>query len=494
MSKILKNTTASLIEIDDTGVTLAASPATYTIPQTDYPLWAASSDIITQIGNGDVIVSDGSSNLSIADGTDLIKGIFANPLGVASGTTRTPIGNVGDCLKTSTTIAPGEDNPSHDSFGRFRVTQSQVAYTLRFINGQNPLLTTTNTVSGGTVTNNDLTSSADVNVTITNGSRALLQSKEYIQYTPGKTSQAYLAGRFSANSANRKQRLGCFDDNDGLFFEYESGILYSVTRTSVSGSPVDTRVASTDWNIDKMDGTGPSGITLNPELIQTYIIQFQWHGSGMRIWGLSLNNTILFVHKQSNANVGTNPWAKSADFPIRGEVVNTATAANTATLRIQSFVALTEGADFNGNQRHAVSRSTNKAVNTSAFIPCFSVRLKAAFNRGSLKVIKVPVLSTSTDNLEIRLILNPTLTAASWTSAGTNSIAEFDESATAASGGEVLSVFYAVGRGTSQVLIDDTLLKLVADYSGTADILTLAVKSIDNAATVRAGMVFLENF
>ena len=76
MSKILKNSTAGAILITDTGVSIPASPATYTIVQTDYPLWSASSDIITQIGNGNIIVNDGSFDLSKADGTALIQGNF----------------------------------------------------------------------------------------------------------------------------------------------------------------------------------------------------------------------------------------------------------------------------------------------------------------------------------------------------------------------------------------------------------------------------------
>lgn len=76
MSKILKNQTVSPIVINDTGVTLPASPATYIIPPEDYLTWAASSDIIVHIGSGDVIVSDGSSDLSPSDGMELIDGIW----------------------------------------------------------------------------------------------------------------------------------------------------------------------------------------------------------------------------------------------------------------------------------------------------------------------------------------------------------------------------------------------------------------------------------
>lgn len=78
MSKILKNETASPINVVDTGVTIAASPGSYTIPPQDYLIWAASSDVITFIGSGDLVVNDGSFDLNINQGTDLILGIF-NP-------------------------------------------------------------------------------------------------------------------------------------------------------------------------------------------------------------------------------------------------------------------------------------------------------------------------------------------------------------------------------------------------------------------------------
>jgi hypothetical protein len=77
VSKILRNTTASPITVVDVGsVIIPASPGSYTIPAQDYWLWAASSNVITFIGDGDLVVNDGSFDLNISDGTDLIKGLY----------------------------------------------------------------------------------------------------------------------------------------------------------------------------------------------------------------------------------------------------------------------------------------------------------------------------------------------------------------------------------------------------------------------------------
>lgn len=64
MSKILKNTTASAIAIKDTGITIPASPGTYTIPPQDYLLWSASLDMITPINSGDLVVNNGVVDLA----------------------------------------------------------------------------------------------------------------------------------------------------------------------------------------------------------------------------------------------------------------------------------------------------------------------------------------------------------------------------------------------------------------------------------------------
>lgn len=73
MAKILKNTTASSIVIADVGITIPAN-SNYTIQPTDYLLWAASDDIVTEIGLGNIIVNDGSFDLPKAPGIALIQG------------------------------------------------------------------------------------------------------------------------------------------------------------------------------------------------------------------------------------------------------------------------------------------------------------------------------------------------------------------------------------------------------------------------------------
>jgi len=108
MAKILKNQTGSAVSISDTGITVPAS-GNYTIPPQDYNLWAASSDVITEIGDGTLVVNDGSEDLSISDGVDLIKGIYQKSR-IIGNTDSTLIGNEGDRLKVK-----GDNIDHHES-------------------------------------------------------------------------------------------------------------------------------------------------------------------------------------------------------------------------------------------------------------------------------------------------------------------------------------------------------------------------------------------
>ena len=70
MAKILKNQTGAAILIADMGVRLPASPATYTIPPQDFPLWASSVDIVSPVTGGSVVVNNGLADLLPSDGID----------------------------------------------------------------------------------------------------------------------------------------------------------------------------------------------------------------------------------------------------------------------------------------------------------------------------------------------------------------------------------------------------------------------------------------
>lgn len=122
MSKILTNSTAGTIFINDTGVSILAN-ASYTLPEQDYLLWAASSDVVGYIGSASLIVSDGSFSLSISDGIDLIKGAFPKILKAI------PYGLISTAYNEITAIASGINSNilSYTASNNIRVVGANVA-------------------------------------------------------------------------------------------------------------------------------------------------------------------------------------------------------------------------------------------------------------------------------------------------------------------------------------------------------------------------------
>ncbi len=108
-----------------------------------------------------------------------------------------------------------------------------------------------------------------------------MQSWEYIPYQPGKGQFHASTFVFGAGVANVTVDVGSFDLANGVFCR-QNGIygLQFVKRSSTSGSAVDTVVSRVDWNIDKLDGTGPSGLTIDETKCQILIIDYQFLGMG----------------------------------------------------------------------------------------------------------------------------------------------------------------------------------------------------------------------
>jgi hypothetical protein len=110
--------------------------------------------------------------------------------------------------------------------------------------------------------------------------------------------------------------IGYFDSLNGLFFRQTGTALSVVRRTSTSGSVVDNVVEQANWNLDKLDGTGASGFTLDDTKAQILFIDFQYLGMGRVRMGFDINGIIVYCHEFLNANVLDVPYMQSGTLPI----------------------------------------------------------------------------------------------------------------------------------------------------------------------------------
>ena len=84
---------------------------------------------------------------------------------------------------------------------------------------------------------------------------------------------------------------------------------------------VETEWNQSDWNIDRCDGTGKSGYTLDPTKMQMFYMDYSWYGAGFVRWGFrALDGDVIYAHKIPNNNQNTEAYMRSGNLPARYEV------------------------------------------------------------------------------------------------------------------------------------------------------------------------------
>jgi len=91
-----------------------------------------------------------------------------------------------------------------------------------------------------------------------------------------------------------------------------------------------------EWNMDKLDGTGPSGYNVLPWKMQMIAIQYTWYAVGFIEFHLrGADGKFVFFHRIRNSNVNTEAYMRTANLPVRYEVEN-ASARNKLKATINS--------------------------------------------------------------------------------------------------------------------------------------------------------------
>jgi hypothetical protein len=269
------------------------------------------------------------------------------------------------------------DTPNLDAFSRLRISGIDTIFDSSFQYDLQPLIYEAKVANNGAVAHDADKVSALVSVAAQASSSAILQSKQYHRYIPGKSQLVVMTQILGAATANVVKRVGYFDAENGIFLEQNGTTdLAVVRRTSVGAGTTDNRVIQADWNLDRLDGTGPSGLTLDLSKASIFIIDLQWLGMGRVRVGFDIDGQIDYVHEFLNANILDVPYMQTANLPIRWEVTGSAVGSLLATC---ASVNSEGGADKFFGYQFAYSRASVTAASGVATYG-FSIRPKATFN------------------------------------------------------------------------------------------------------------------
>lgn len=397
-----------------------------------------------------------------------------------------------------TYIAEGDGNVNFygtalDAFGRIRVSEPFTLFDSQNRYLKDPQFDETLTGSGTTtfVVNEGV---VDMDVTTASGDKVVRQSKRRFPYQPGKSLLVLATFVMDDAQTELRQRVGYFDDNNGVFLQLDDDEVSFVLRSYVTGSVSDTRkVTKSNWNVDKFDGTGPSGLTLDITKAQILFFDFEWLGVGSVRCGFVINGKLYLAHVYHNANLISTTYMTTAILPVRYEIEAKAALTSAAKLKQICSTVISEGGYRQKSFVHWARMTTETTVGTS-FEPLVSIRLNA--NRLGAIVIpaKFDVMPTDTGFYEAALIKNATLTGASYTT-GTFTNVDFDVAATALTGGTIVDLIYLASTNQSKTSFEQIIgynfdLQLGTTIGGTSDVYTLAARTFSGTNDIIGSLGF----
>jgi len=386
-----------------------------------------------------------------------------------------------------------------DAFGRVRVSNPFTLFdsSHRFADNNLWATSTTGTAAATFSANEGL-----VNLTVgsASGDQIIRETIKVFSYQPGKSLLAMSTFVMGTAKANLRQRVGYYGAANGIYFERSGTTNYMVERSSVSGAVVDTPVAQANWNQDTLDGTGPSGLTLDSSKAQILYMDVEWLGLGTVRTGFIINGQFVPAHNFDHANLVSTTYITTASLPLRYEMTNLAATASASTLKQVCSTVISEG----GYQLAGAQQSIGNAVNVpttlttaATFYPVISLRLKSARLEGIAILTSLSILGvTNNANYNWQVVAGGSTTAGTWVSAGANSSVEYNLTGTAftTGTGRVLASGFFQGSNQGSTSVDILKQALFAfqlerqPFTATAYELTLICAAASNGDQVLASL------
>ena len=332
-----------------------------------------------------------------------------------------------------------------DAFGRIRVAQPLTLFDSSHRYRDNGLWNTA-TASGGAAVFSPNEGLVNLNVTSTGGSQVLRETAKVFSYQPGKSLLVMNTFVMAPAQVGLRQRVGYFGTENGLYVQLEDSTLSFVERSLVTGLVTETIVNQTSWNADKLDGNGPSGITLDITKAQILFMDIEWLGEGTVRLGFVIDGNFIVCHRFNHANLITSTYITTASLPLRYEITNTGATATASTLKQVCSTVISEG----GYELRGAQQAIGTPITTpksfavaGTFYPIVGLKLTATKLDAIVILTAVSILGLGNGkNYAWRVLQSASITGGAWVSVGADSAVEYNLTGTSAAGGRVLAQGY----------------------------------------------------
>ena len=370
-------------------------------------------------------------------------------------------------------LAGGTGGTSVDAFGRLRISQPFTLFDSSHRYKDNNLWATSNTAGNSTVTFNANEGVVDLTVDTSNNSEVIRETTNVFSYQPGKSLLIFTTTVFAPAKQNLRQRTGYYGANNGIYLEQDDTTINLVKRSSVTGSIVETRVQQSSWNVDRMDGTGPSGFVLDLSKAQIFWMDIEWLGLGSVRTGFIINGQFVLCHTFHHANIVQTTYMTTASLPLRCEIKNTGITSSSSTMKqICSSVISEGGYELNGLQQAVGNTVTTPTdlTNAGTYYNLISLRLKSTRLDAIVILTAISLLGITNNaiyNWQVRA--TGTTTGGTWVDAGVDSAIEYKLDSATISGGRILASGFFTSTTQSSVPVDilkEALFKFQLERDG----------------------------
>lgn len=405
-----------------------------------------------------ITLKDGNSN-RVVDVED-VGGVNALRVATQNLSSTTDTVSLGDKLGSNVTVTPATSSlnvnvtnfvpisfpaTNIDAFGRLRTSSPLTLFDSSHRYNDNNLWSSLTAVGGSTSFNQNQ-GLIDMTVSNLSGSSVVRETTKVFSYQSGKSLQVMNTFVMAPSATNLRQRVGYFGQDNGIYIQLDDGTLSFVERSLVNGSPSsETIVPLSAWNGDKLDGNGPSGLTLDITKAQIFWMDIEWLGVGTVRCGLVINGQFVVCHSFHHANLIASTYITTASLPLRYEITNKGATSGSRTLKQVCSTVISEGGYELRGLQQAVSipiTTPRTFAATNTYYPIISIKLKTTPDRLDAIVIltALSILGTGNGiNYNWQVRASGVTSGGSWVSAGGNSAVEYNITGTSFTGGRILA-------------------------------------------------------
>lgn len=405
---------------------------------------------------------------------------------------------------------------SLDAFGKLRVSNPNTLADINFygqIGGESNF--TNNTMlmcsdSSGTFSA-DTSGNGYLTINGTDTGHYISQLRKFCVYQPGKSLLILFSGivmpddGLGSYAENFIGRIGYYTNNpdhnsnntviyNGLYYSYDS----SGCSINLCNKGSITQSTQSNWNLDTMDGNGPSKINLDFSKTQLFVIDLEWLGVGRIRFGFYAYGKIHYCHQITNINQLTEPYISNINLPMRYELIGTGSSGSSAYIKQICSTVISEGGYNPIGRPFAFSTTTSKNISNVAAgeTPILALR-GGASNYFHQNIIpkSIDVVDTANNNVNLwRLRVyqdsdTSNVGVSTWTDVNANySVSQYSDGFSGWSVGNSIIAGQGIFSGKGNVTLGDLtniftsqILHVTSNVNAVSDVLVLTCQILSGS-------------